>query len=272
MILTPYVPVSPSNKQQNLTAFLTASSDPNDYGTLRLYTTPPNQTIDGPALIGNAIKSNTQISYELSLLNQQSSTVELGQVEVIPIDQTLLYIQPIYVESTANQVPTLKDVVVVYNGTAYNSGNASLDAALCKIQNPDGTKPFTSYCNTSNAQNPSTVPTVGSSPAGGSTTTTTTTTVPNSGGSSTTVSPPPAGATVAALLAQAQADFAAASQALKSGDLAGYQADIAKAEAAVAQAQKLQGANAPTPTGTTTTTTKPTTTTTVPRTTTTTRH
>src|SRR5262249_51076716 len=119
LLLTPFVPISSSANRQNLTAFMTASSDPQNYGALTVYQTPPGETVDGPALITNAIRSNPAISSELTLLNQQGSNVELGEVAVVPIDQTLLYVQPVYVESSANQIPTLKDVVVVYNSTAY---------------------------------------------------------------------------------------------------------------------------------------------------------
>jgi uncharacterized membrane protein (UPF0182 family) len=228
MLLTPFVPVGASTERQNLTAFMTASSDPSDYGTLRVYETPPGETVDGPALVTNAIRSNTAISSQLTLLNQQGSTVELGEVAVVPIDNTLLYVQPVYVESSANPVPLLKDVVVVYNSKAYQSLNASLDAALCQVANPDGTHPFSSYCGTAEA-NGTTGP--GSAPAPTSTPTAPTTTP------TTTPSTPPVGTSVAALLAKAQSAFAAANAALKTGNLAAYQADLQQAQSYVAEAQ-----------------------------------
>jgi uncharacterized membrane protein (UPF0182 family) len=238
MLLTPFVPVSTSAERQNLTAFMTASSDPQDYGALRLFQTPAGQTVDGPALIANAIRSNVTISTELSFLNQNGSTVELGEVAVTPIDQSLLYVQPVYVESSSNQIPTLKDVIVVYNGTAYHSSNASLDNALCQVLNPDGTKPFSSYCNTAAANAASTIPSNVTTPgaANGSTSTTTTpTTVAPSNG----VPPPPPGATIGSLLQQAKASLDAANVALKNGNLAAYQNDVNQAEIYVQQAQLL---------------------------------
>ncbi|MBO0747412.1 MAG: UPF0182 family protein, partial [Acidimicrobiaceae bacterium] len=86
--LQTFVPVS-ETKQQNLTAFMTASADPSDYGQLHVYETPPGTNVDGPALITNAIHASQSISQELTLLNQQGSQVLLGQVQIIPIDQTL---------------------------------------------------------------------------------------------------------------------------------------------------------------------------------------
>jgi uncharacterized protein len=219
MLLTPFVPFSPSTDRQNLTAFLTASSDPEDYGTLRLYETPPGETVDGPGLISNTIRSNQQISAELTLFGQKGSQVELGEVAVVPIDQSLLYVQPVYVEQSgvAVPIPTLRDVVVVYNGQAYHSGNASLDNALCQIQNPDNSKPFASYCNTAAAS--SVIPSAGTTP--------------------TTPVAPGTAQSVKSLLAQAQTEFTAAQAALKAGNLASYQADVNSAESDVAKAYQL---------------------------------
>ncbi len=256
MALQPYVAVSQSDKQQNLTAFMTATMSNNGTPQLQVFETTPGSNVDGPALITNAIRSNNEISSELTLLNQGGSQVVLGQVEAIPINQTLLYVEPIYVESTGNPVPTLHDVVVVYNSTAFHSGNASLDKALCNVTNADGTThPFEMYCNTAAANEPSTplTPTAGSG-SGSTTTTTTPATTPSS--SPTTVPTAPSGSTAQGLLAQAQAQFSAAQSALKGGNLAGYAADIANAQQLVNQAEALLGSSgtkAPTSTAPTTT-------------------
>jgi uncharacterized membrane protein (UPF0182 family) len=242
MLLTPFVPRSPTSASQtptasslNLTAFMTASSDPTTYGQLSVYTMPPGSTVAGPGLIANAIRSNPTISKELSLYNQQSggSTAELGAVGIVPLDNTLLYVQPVYVESSSdpnNPVPLLRDVVVVYNGTAYDSGNASLDNALCQIQNSDGSKPFNQYCNTPAANSvlpsSSTGPS-GSQGSGGSTTTTTTTTAPSS-------------QSVQSLLQQANTLFAAGDAAAKQGDVATWASDYEKAKVLVQKALNLE--------------------------------
>jgi uncharacterized membrane protein (UPF0182 family) len=242
VLLTPFVPVGSSTERQNLTAYMTASSDPQDYGTLRVYETPFGQTVDGPGLITNAIRSNPAISSYLTLLNQQGSIVELGEVAVVPIDEALLYVQPVYVESSSNQIPTLKDVVVVYNSKAYQSSNASLDNALCQITNPppSNAKPFLSYCNTPAAHGVvSTAPV----PAGGSGTTGSTTTVPRSTVPTTTPPTTPATSTVQSLLAKAQSSLAAAAAAEKAGNQAAYLADLAQEQAYIAQAEALAAKN-----------------------------
>ena len=244
ILLTPFVPIAATTNQQNLTGFMTASSDPGTYGQLRVYETPPGSTVDGPGLVSNAIRSNQQISQELTLYDQKGSSVELGEVDIVPIDNTLLYVQTVYVESSSLQVPTLRDVVVVYNGTAYHSGNASLDNALCQITNPDGSQPFSNYCNTAAATSVLPTTPVGStSPSGGSsgsTTTTTPSTTTPTGSTPTGSTPaPPAGATVQSLLNQASAEFTAADNALKAGDLGVYQSDVTQAQTYVNQAAAL---------------------------------
>jgi uncharacterized membrane protein (UPF0182 family) len=241
ILLTPFVPIAATTNQQNLTGFMTASSDPGTYGQLRVYATPPGSTVDGPGLVSNAIRSNQFISQELTLYDQKGSSAELGEVDIVPIDNTLLYVQSVYVESSSLQVPQLRDVVVVYNGTAFHSGNASLDNALCQVTNPDGSQPFSSYCGTAAAtsQVPNatgTAPAAGSGSGSTTTTTTPSTTAPAGSAGSVT---PPLGLTVKTLLTQAQSDFAAANTALKAGNLAQYQADINQAESLVAEAQAL---------------------------------
>jgi uncharacterized membrane protein (UPF0182 family) len=236
MLISPYVPISANGSSQNLTAFMTGSSDPQTYGQLTLYQMPPGQTVDGPMLIANAIHSNGEVSSELTLFNQSGSNADLGEVDVVPIDQTLLYIEPIYVESTSTHIPLLEDVVVVYNGKAYHSGNASLDNALCQLQNPDGSSPFSSYCNTAFAQESSNLPSSSTGTTGNnnSSSTTSTTTVPG------TTGPAPPGATVQSLLAEAKQDLANAQAALNQQNLGAYETDVKAATQAINQADALQ--------------------------------
>jgi len=235
MLITPYVPISASTASQNLVSFMTASYDPSGppgQPRLEVFETPAGETVDGPGLISNAIKTNQAISQELTLYDQKGSQVELGEVETIPLASTLLYVQPVYVESTSNQIPTLRDVVVVYNGTAYHSGNASLDAALCQITNgPGSSQPFSSYCNTQAALSEPPSSPVSVSPNQHSSIPTTSTT--------TSTTTPAANQSVSALLAQAQSEFSQAQSALQSGNLGAYQADVQAAQADVAEARKL---------------------------------
>jgi uncharacterized membrane protein (UPF0182 family) len=217
ILLTPYVPhASANNLTSNMTAFLTASSGPQNYGQLELFEMPPGETVYGPGLVANAIKSSPSISYALTYLNQQGSIVELGEVAVVPLDQTLIYVQPIYVESSSSAIPTLKDVVVVYNGQAYQSQNASLDRALCALTNPDGSRPFASYCNTTEAGYTIEVPQgTPSSQSPSSPPSTTTTTTP--------ATIPTGSTSVSSLLAQAQSDCEAGRKDACAADLQAIQ-------------------------------------------------
>ena len=154
MPLIPFVPVGTATERQNLTAFMTASSDPEQLRHApTVYETPPGQTVDGPALITNAIRSNPRDLLGADVA--QPAGFERGaraRWRWCPSTRRCCTSRPVYVESSSNQIPTLKDVVVVYNGKAYHSSNASLDNALCQVINPDGTQPFSSYCNTAEAQ------------------------------------------------------------------------------------------------------------------------
>jgi uncharacterized protein len=251
MILQPFVPVSPSDKQQNLTAFMVAKGDPSNYGQLETFVTPPGQLIDGPALVNSAINANSDIAKEETLLNQQGSQVKLGNVITVPINQSLIYVQPLYVQAQSNPVPRLADVIVVYHGQAVHGG--TLNAAICQL-------PFGAlYCTLpgGDAPPPSQQTTNATSPGAGTTTTTappastTTTTAPST-------APPAGNATVPQLLADAEAHFAAAQAALKNGDLATYQKENQAGVADVQQAAKLAGtASTPPGAGTTTTTAAP---------------
>jgi uncharacterized protein len=227
LILQPFVPVSLSDKQQNLTAFMTAKSDPSNYGKLEVFATQPGQVVDGPALINSAIQSNTDISKEITLLNSNGSSVKLGNVIVVPINQSLLYVQPLYVEASNNPVPRLADVIMVYNKQAYHGAN--LNAALC-------TMPFgANFCSLPGGTTPP--PGGGTSGTGGT------------GGTGGTTSPtttppattPPTNQTVQQLLADAVTHFQRADAALKAGDLATYQTEIKAAQDDLSRAQQQAG-------------------------------
>jgi uncharacterized membrane protein (UPF0182 family) len=124
-ILEAYVPVSQNDVQQNLTAFMIGDSDPAHYGQLYSFVTPRGQQFDGPALIDARISATQSISQQISLLNQQGSQVVLGNVLMVPVDQSLVYIRPMYVSSSRNSLPELKNVIVVFGQQATMSSTLS---------------------------------------------------------------------------------------------------------------------------------------------------
>lgn len=107
------LPYTPSTKQ-NMIAWLYARNDHEHYGQLGVYKFPKQRLIYGPMQVESRIDQDPQISQQLSLWNQQGSQVIRGNLLVIPIDQAILYVEPIYLQAEASQLPELQRVIVVY--------------------------------------------------------------------------------------------------------------------------------------------------------------
>jgi len=174
------------NRRPNLAAFVSVDSDPASptYGTMSVLQLPSNAQVNGPGQVANEFESFTPASTELSLLRNGGSRVDLGNLLTLPLGNSFLYVEPVYVKSAgATSFPTLKRVLVSFNGTiAYQPTlAAALDAVF------GGTAP--------------------SPPPPG----------PGTGGGNGGVSP-----TVKALIAQLSDAQAAADKALRAGDLTAY--------------------------------------------------
>ena len=148
-LLDALVPVSSGSQIQTLSGFMIAGSDPGHYGKLQMFVTPRGQPVDGPSLVAARIDATQAISSKISLLNQNGSSVELGNVLMIPIADSLLYIQPLYVQSSRNSFPELQGVIAVYGkqaalgtgGTDNNAQEALQDALTQVFQAPVSTTP-----------------------------------------------------------------------------------------------------------------------------------
>ncbi|NJN30044.1 MAG: COG1615 family transporter [Synechococcales cyanobacterium RM1_1_8] len=110
VLLHPFTPV----RRNNLVAWLAGRSDGDNYGKLLLYQFPKQRLIYGPEQIEARINQDPQISQLISLWNRQGSRVVQGNLLVIPIEQSLLYVEPLYLEAERNSIPTLIRVVVAY--------------------------------------------------------------------------------------------------------------------------------------------------------------
>ncbi|NUN65740.1 UPF0182 family protein [Pseudanabaena biceps] len=110
ILLLPFTP----KERTNLVAWLAARSDGENYGKLLLYTFPKQILVYGPEQIEARINQDPVISQQISLWNRQGSRVIQGNLLIIPIEQSLLYVEPLYLESTQNKLPTLVRVVVAY--------------------------------------------------------------------------------------------------------------------------------------------------------------
>jgi uncharacterized protein len=185
------------NNRPNLAAFVSVESDPAspNYGTMSVLQLPSNAQVNGPGQVANEFESFTPASTELSLLRNGGSRVDLGNLLTLPLGNSFLYVEPVYVKSAGQtSFPTLKRVLVSFNGTiAYQPTlQAALDAVF-------------------GGAAPSPVPGPSGGPSGG-------------------VSP-----SVAALIVQLASAQADAQKALRAGDLAAYAAAEKKVAALIAQ-------------------------------------
>ena len=110
ILLLPYTP----KQRTNLIAWLAARSDGENYGKLLLYNFPKERLIYGQEQIEARINQDPIISQQISLWNRQGSRVIQGNLLIVPIEQSLLYVEPIYLEATQNSLPTLVRVIVAY--------------------------------------------------------------------------------------------------------------------------------------------------------------
>lgn len=107
------IPFTPKDKK-NLMGLLVARSDGEEYGKLVLYQMPKSKTVYGPMQVEAQIDQNTEISKEFSLWNSSGSSYSRGNLFIVPIEDSLLYIEPVYLEATNSSIPEVKRVIVVY--------------------------------------------------------------------------------------------------------------------------------------------------------------
>ena len=107
------LPMVPS-RRDNMIAWLAARCDPPDYGKLIVYEFPKEKLVYGPFQIEALINQNTYISQQLSLWNQMGSRVIRGNLLVIPIENSILYVSPLYLRAEQGQLPELKRVIAAY--------------------------------------------------------------------------------------------------------------------------------------------------------------
>ncbi|MDP7323999.1 MAG: UPF0182 family protein, partial [Candidatus Woesearchaeota archaeon] len=108
VLMTTFTPI----KKDNMISWLAARSDGENYGKLLLYKFPKDKLIYGPLQIEARIDQDSEISQQLTLWSQQGSRVTRGNLLVIPIENNLLYIEPLYLQAETGQLPELKRVIV----------------------------------------------------------------------------------------------------------------------------------------------------------------
>ena len=127
ILLHPYTPTA----RPNLIAWLAARSDGQAYGRLLLYNFPKQKLIFGPNQIEALINQDPTISQQISLWNREGSRAIQGNLLIIPIQNSLLYVEPLYLEAEENSVPTLARVIMVYENQIVMK--ESLEEAIAAI-------------------------------------------------------------------------------------------------------------------------------------------
>ena len=122
------VPFTPSNKE-NMISWMAARCDAPNYGKLLVYNFPKQKLVYGPQQIESRIDQDPEISKQLTLWDQGGSRVLRGSLLVIPVDQSLLYVQPLYLEASNGGLPELKRVIVSYGNAIAMEENLELSLA-----------------------------------------------------------------------------------------------------------------------------------------------
>jgi uncharacterized membrane protein (UPF0182 family) len=127
------LPFTPRRKD-NLAAWMVARSDVAHYGQLAVFQFPKQKVVFGPRQIVARINQDQIISPQITLWNQQGSQVIYGTLLVIPIEESLIYVRPLYLKASGGRIPELKRVIVAYQNTIVME--ETLQAALDKIFGP----------------------------------------------------------------------------------------------------------------------------------------
>ena len=110
VLMLPMVP----SQRENMIAWLAARCDQPDYGKLIVYEFPKDKLVYGPFQIEALINQNTEVSQQITLWNQSGSRVIRGNLLVVPIGNSILYVTPLYLRAQSGQLPELKRVIAIY--------------------------------------------------------------------------------------------------------------------------------------------------------------
>jgi uncharacterized membrane protein (UPF0182 family) len=209
LLLQPMVPVN----RPNMIAWVAARNDPDVYGTIRVYRFPAETTIFGPAQIEARIDQDPIISEQFTLWRNSGSNVIRGNLIVVPVRDSLIYLQPIYLQSTGSAFPEFRRIVVASPREVVWGGSLSESLRLLLIAENGGAP----------------TPTPGPEP----------TPTPGPGPSPTPSPDEPLPSDVGGLIEYANLHFELAQAALRDGDFARYGEEIAKVESALQRLDEL---------------------------------
>jgi len=124
------LPFSPANRD-NMIAWMAARNDAPNYGELVVYRFPKDRLAFGPMQVESRINQDPQISQQLTLWNQEGSRVIRGNLLVIPVEDTLMYVEPLFLQAQRSQLPELKRVIVA-SGPRI-AMEETLDEAIARV-------------------------------------------------------------------------------------------------------------------------------------------
>jgi uncharacterized protein len=198
----------------NLAAFASVSSDPDDYGTIRVLQVPRSNPPNGPGQVANQFLSEQVVAESLFPFRQNRAEVTFGNLLTLPAGDGLLYVQPVFVRAQGGEsFPTLQRVLVSF-GNEVAAGTTLAESLSDLFGAPSPTPPTTPTPTPTDPDAPPTTPT----PA-----------------------PPPAG-DLASAIAEAEAAYQAGQEALRNNDFAAYGEAQRRLGAAIERAAELSGA------------------------------
>jgi uncharacterized membrane protein (UPF0182 family) len=156
------LPFTPRRKD-NLAAWLVARSDAEHYGEVRVFEFPKQKVVFGPRQVVARINQDQMISPQITLWNQQGSQVTWGTLMVIPIEESLIYVRPLYLRAAGGRIPELTRVVVVYQDQIVME--QTLDGALARLFAGGAPPRVSSPATTSTSAQPQATPAPAAVPA-----------------------------------------------------------------------------------------------------------
>ncbi len=218
LLLQPMIP----KDRPNMIAWVAARNDSDVYGQTLVYRFPTETSVFGPAQIEAQIDADPEISAQFTLWGQSGSNVIRGNLIVVPVGESLVYLQPVYLQATSAKFPAFQKIIVASPTTVVwgDTLRQALDQLLRDQSGGPGPTP------TPTPPGPTPTPGPSGTPGPGPT--------------------PPSG-DVAALVEYANLHFELAQQALRDGDFARYGEEIALVQEALSQLEELVGATSPSP-------------------------
>jgi hypothetical protein len=127
ILMRPFTP----RQKDNLAAWMVVRNDGENYGKLRVYSFPRQSLVFGPAQIVNRINQDTEVARQISLWDQRGSEVIRGELLVLPIEESLIYVQPLYLRAQGGRIPELKRVIVAHESRV--AMDSTLELGLARL-------------------------------------------------------------------------------------------------------------------------------------------